>query len=170
MNVVITLPVNLIAEILEGRKVFEIRSKIPQNFDKKRDVVYVVQKGTKKVILYFTIIDFNSYSDLRGMAGYVAKKAAVLTGWLKTYAEGKEKIHAWVIGCYCKLTDSSEVYQQLGITSNPQSFVYTGCDWRQFRISYFRWISEKGLDLKSQYLNPNYERSVWLMSNKKAVQ
>lgn len=170
MNIVITLPVNLISEILEGRKVYEIRSKIPADFNINRDVVYVVQKGTQKVILYFTILEFVTDLDLNKNARAIAKKAAVLTGWLKTYAEGKDKVHAWVIGCYCKLTDCSEVYEQLGIKTNPQSFIYTECDWRQFRISYFRWLSDKGLDLKSRYLNPNFERSLWLMSNKEAVQ
>lgn len=167
MNVIITLPVNLIAEILEGRKQYEIRTKIPANFKINRDVVYVVQKGTQKVVLYFTIIKFIQNLDLQKNARGIAKKAAILTGWLKTYAEGKDKIHAWVIGCYCKLTDCSEVYQQLNIKSNPQSYVYTECDWRQFRISYYRWNYELESYLKSRHLKPAYERQIWLMSNKK---
>ena len=170
MNIVITLPVNLIAEILEGRKVYEIRSKIPTDFKINRDVVYVVQKGTQKVVLYFTIVKFITDLDLNKNARNIAKKAAILTGWLKTYAEGKDKIHAWVIGCYCKLTDCSLVYQQLGIKTNPQSFIYTECDWRQFRISYYRWNYELDSYLKSQHLKPAYERQIWLMSNEKAVQ
>lgn len=166
MNIVITLPVNLIAEILEGRKQYEIRSKIPSDFNIKRDVVYVVQKGTQKVVLYFTIAKFILNLDLEKNVRDIAKKAAIPTGWLKTYAEGKGKIHAWEIGCYCKLTDCSEVYKQLGIKSNPQSFVYTGCEWRQFRISYFRWICELDSNWKSQRLNPNKERQFWLEYNK----
>lgn len=170
MNVVITLPVNLIAEILEGRKVYEIRSKIPSYFNIKRDVVYVVQKGTQKVVLYFTIAKFITDLDLNKNARAIAKKAAILTGWLKRYAEGKDKIQAWEIGCYCKLTDCAEVYQKLGIKTNPQSFIYTECDWRQFRVSYYRWNSQINHYLKCLYLHPMNERNIWLMNNKKAVQ
>lgn len=170
MNVVITLPVNLIAEILEGRKKFEIRSRIPLKFDNYKDVVYVVQKGTKKVVLYFTIAKIFGYYNLNSDADFVASRAAVPTGWLKSYAAGKTKIYAWVIGCWCKLTDCSEVYQHLGIKSNPQSFVYTGCEWRQFRISHYRWNSQLSRNLKSQQLDPINERDMWLTYNKKAVQ
>lgn len=167
MNIVITLPVNLIAEILEGRKMYEIRTKIPTNFNINRDVVYVVQKGTKKVVLYFTIVKFITGLDLNKNARYIAKKAAVLTGWLKNYAENKSMILAWEIGCYCKLTDCSAVYKQLGIKTNPQSYIYTECDWRQFRISYYRWNTELDSYLKSRHLKPAYERQIWLMYNKK---
>lgn len=166
MNIVITLPVNLIAEILEGRKQYEIRSKIPANFNLNRDVVYVVQKGTKKVVLYFTIVKFFTDLDLNKNARAIAKKAAVPTGWLKSYAKGKDKIHAWDIGCYCKLTDSSQVYQQIDIKSNPQSFIYTECDWRQFRISYYRWICDLDSYWKGMHLIPAYERQNWLTNNK----
>lgn len=130
MNIVITLPVNLIAEILEGRKLFEIRSKIPANFNINRDVVYVVQKGTRKVVLYFTIAKFITDLDLKQNAQYIAKNAAVPIGWLKTYAESKDRIHAWVIACYYKVTYCTEIYQLLGIKSNPQSYIYTECNWR----------------------------------------
>ena len=132
MNIVITLPVNLIAEILEGRKLFEIRTKIPANFNINRDVVYVVQKGTQKVVLYFTIEKFitDLDLDLGQNAKYIAKNAAVPIGWLKTYAKNKDRIHAWVIGCYCKVTNCTEIYQLLGIKSNPQSYIYTECNRR----------------------------------------
>lgn len=130
MNIVITLPINLIAEILEGRKLFEIRSKIPANFNINRNVVYVVQKGTRKVVLYFTIAKFITDLDLKQNAQYIAKNAAVPIGWLKTYAESKDRIHAWVIGCYYKVTNCTEIYQLLGIKSNPQSYIYTECNWR----------------------------------------
>lgn len=166
MNIVITLPVNLIAEILEGRKKFEIRTKIPANFNIYRDVVYVVQKGTHKVILYFTIVKFITGLDLNKNARYIAKKAAVLTGWLKAYAENKSIILAWEIGCYCKLTDCSEVYKQLGIKTNPQSYIYTECDWRQFRISYYRWLCEFDSNWRSRHLSPYAERQLWLENNK----
>ena len=170
MNIVITLPVNLIAEILEGRKIYEIRSKIPANFNTNRDVVYVVQKGTQKVVLYFTIAKFVTDLDLMKDAQNIAKGAAVPIGWLKTYADSKNKIHAWVIGCCCKLADCAEVYQQLGIKTNPQSFIYTECDWKQFKISYYRWNTLPNRYLKCLQLDPINERDSWLTHNKKAVQ
>lgn len=170
MNIVITLPVNLIAEILEGRKKFEIRSRIPLKFDNYKDVVYVVQKGTKKVVLYFTIAEIFGYYNLNSYADFVASKAAIPTGWLKSYVAGKEKIYAWVIGCFCKLANGEVVYNQLNITSNPQSFIYTYVDWRPLQISYFRWNNDFSLSKRLALLNPAKEHQIWLTSNKKAVQ
>lgn len=54
MNVIITLPANLIAKIAAGIKTVEMRRKIFHHMNPYKDVIYIAQKGTDNVIGYIT--------------------------------------------------------------------------------------------------------------------
>lgn len=141
MNVVITLPEHLIKAIIWGEKFFEIRSKKPLRFDKNKDVVFVAQKGSKEVPLYFTIQRFLYYDGITDRK-YLAKKAAVSVDYIDNYLKGKKVICAWVIGCACKVDCPFSLYSDLKINKNPQSFIYRDYEWRQIAFTSFKWLTK----------------------------
>lgn len=168
MNVVITLPEHLIKAIMMGDKFFEIRTKKPLHFDEKKDVVFVVQKGTKMVPLYFTIkhfyhYDYNSYSYNE----YLAEKAAVSVEYINNYIKGKVCIYAWVIGCACKVDCPCYLYSELKINNNPQSFIYRDYEWRQIEFTSFEWLAKP----KNKYttLIPEIEYERYMRSHSSAL-
>lgn len=158
MNVVITLPDHLIRAIIMGEKFFEIRSKKPLHFDNTKDVVFVVQKGSKKVPLYFTITRFLHLSDNR----YIAKKAAVSIDYINNYRKGKKYICAWVIGCACKVDCPFDLYSSLNINKNPQSFVYKDYEWRQIAFTSYTWLTKP--NYFSKWLIPDIEYGKYMRS------
>lgn len=136
MNIVITLPHELIQAILDGKKTAEVRSRIPKDFHKECDVVYVVEKGTKTCPLYFSIWDFEEFYDL-GHAFIAAKeKAYVNERWLSDYLQKCYNPVLWHIGRVCPIVDFSHKYEMLGIYRNPQCFCYTDLD--------VTWVSTQG--------------------------
>lgn len=143
MNVVITLPEHLIKAIITGEKFCEIRTKLPLRFDKTKDVVFVVQKSTKKVPLYFTIVYIFHYNSSNNKTlktdKYLAEKAAVSVDYIKKYRKDK-KIYAWVIGCACKVSYPSYLYTDLKIEKNPQSFIYRDYEWRKVHFKSYVWL------------------------------
>lgn len=141
MNVVITLPKHLIEAIIMGEKFFEIRTKVPKHFDERKDVIFVVQKGSKLVPLYFTIAAF-FYYDSSSDKKYLAEKAAVSVEYIDNYIKGKKDICAWVIGCACKVYCPNNLYSDLKIGKNPQSFIYRDYEWRAVRFKSYVWLNK----------------------------
>lgn len=170
MNVVITLPADLIAAIKNKKKSFEIRSKLPRNFDPQKDVVFVCQKGTNKVPLYFTILEFYTYSIYSDCKDYIAQRAAVPTKWIADYMENKDYIHAWVIGYVCELAYPTSVWHQLQIKHNPQSFIYTQYEWKRETVNkcfVSDFITYNDIE---NMMHPLRTQLKWLTQHKKAVQ
>lgn len=172
MNVVITLPKHLIKAIIMGEKFFEIRSSVPLHFDEKKDVIFVVQKGSKLVPLYFTIIRFcgfrNSSSKKRSNTLYfdeckfLAEKAAVSVEYINNYSKNKEKIYAWVIGCACKVYCPADLYSDLKIDKNPQSFIYRDYEWRKVEFKSWVWLHKPRYS--AIFLIPSLEYKRYLRS------
>ena len=170
MNIVITLPADLIAAILDKKKCFEIRSKLPRKFYLHQDVVFVCQKGTNKVPLYFTILKFYTYTKHSYCNDYIAQKAAVPTQWIDDYMEDKECIYDWVIGYVCELSYPTSVWHQLQIKHNPQSFIYTQYEWKNTIVHncfVSTFITYSDMD---NMMNPMKEQLKWLLQQKKAIQ
>lgn len=170
MNVIITLPSDLIDAILDKKKSFEIRSRLPRNFDTQKDVVFVCQKGAKKVPLYFTILKFYTYTKHSDCNDYIAQKAAVPTQWIDNYMEEKDCIYAWVIGYVCELAYPVDVWHQLQMIHNPQSFIYTQYEWKKTIVHncfVSTFITYSDMD---KMFNPMKTQLKWLLQQKKAVQ
>ena len=149
-----------------GEKFFEIRSKRPLHFDEKKDVVFVVQKGSKRVPLYFTITRFFNYDSSSDKA-YLAEKAAVSVEYIDNYIKGKKCICAWEIGYACKIFNQGYLYYDLKINKNPQSFVYRDFEWRKVHFKNYVWLSRPKNSF--DYLEPflEYERYYGLFSSAK---
>lgn len=162
MNVVITLPVELIAEILEGRKTFEIRSKVPQKFNPDEDVVYVVEKTTKRIPLYFTIRTFYTYWQNESVNAWLAQHASVPVGWVKSYRTGKLRISVWDIACVCKLCDETALWGKLEMNTAPQSFIYKEYEWRQDPFCKTIWNKKINIDERRSLIHPTAERNYWI--------
>lgn len=128
MNIVITLPHELIQAILDGKKTVEVRTRIPKDFHKECDVVYVVEKGTKTCPLYFSIWNFEEFYDC-GHAFLAAEdKACVPKRELSNYLQDCFFPVLWHIGRVCPIVDISYEYKMLGIYRNPQCYCYTDLD------------------------------------------
>lgn len=124
MNILITLPINFINSILIGQKTIELRSVYPVNFDCKRDIVYVVAKGTNSIMLSFTVRAFVRYDDFLGFWLDCWHSIGVGYMWLERYAKNKRVLYAWEIDTVTHIIPHLDAKEHFNIKSNPQSFIY----------------------------------------------
>ena len=170
MNIVITLPHELIHEIKEGRKIIEVRSQIPKYFNRKKDVVYVVEKGTKNIALFFTIFRYEIWSPLENLDKKLATDAAVPEDWITQYRRSKRQLCVWNIACVCSLPKAMINLTHLRILRAPQGYVYSSLDWRKLHVSCYKWNPYLTNTEKAKLLKPVIEHNRWLFEHKKAVQ
>lgn len=130
MNIIITLPSNLIQLIKEGRKTIELRKHYPLFFNKDKDVIYICKKGTACVVGYMKIdtvvVTQNKYDILTEWA----KDIAVPREWIEKYIKDTKILYGYFIGEYkffdkpLTLEDHYHVYQ------GPGTFLYTSINYR----------------------------------------
>lgn len=170
MNIVITLPAELIAAILDRKKSIEVRSKLPLHFDSGNDVVFVSMKGTHKIPIYFTVKKFVVYGSSYTNDEQIANAASVPVKWITDYRESKRFIYAWVIGYVCELENPVFVWNALQMTNNPQSYIYKDYHWEKFKV--FRCFAswQMTYDDMNVLLQPIKRQKDWLRELKKAIQ
>ena len=121
MNVLITLPKDLIEKIISGEKKYEMRKYFPKYMRLGEDGFFVVEKGTDKIRCWCRV-DYNFKMDGRiTAAGWIASRLCVSKEYIKKYANGK-KIYLWKIGKVKTFTDLKR--DPLLIKRNPQNFAY----------------------------------------------
>lgn len=118
MNILITLPKNLIEKIISGKKIFEMRKCLPKNMKIGEDGFFVVEKGTDDVRCWCRVDEVReTYID-----HYSASRLCVSREYIEKYTNGK-KVYLWKIGKVivfeCLSRDS------LFVDKNPQQFAYT---------------------------------------------
>lgn len=122
MNILITLPKNLIEEIISDKKIYEMRKCLPKHMKIGSDGFFVVEKGTSNVRCWCRV-DYiiNQYLDSDSAAWY-ANKICVSEEYLLKYADNK-KVFLWKIGKVIKIEhlDRSSLF----VDKNPQQFAYT---------------------------------------------
>ena len=124
MDILITLPKNLIEKILSGEKTVEVRSRRPIKFDLYNDIVYVVQKGTRRVVMDFTIERFVDV-DYAGLLFYYNEgNVGVDLAWLTKYAANKKTFSIWYIGCVTSLDCIDLTLDKMPVKAAPQSYTY----------------------------------------------
>lgn len=122
MNVVITLPKDLLEKILSGKKQLEMRKCMPKYLRVGEDGFYVVEKGTDNVRCWCRVDEFvEIYFDYYNVKWF-RPHICVPEKYIMDYAKGK-KVYLWKIGKvktfdYLKRSD-------LLVDRNPQSFCYT---------------------------------------------
>lgn len=121
MNILITLPKNLIEKIISGEKKFEMRKCLPKQMTFGQDGFFVVEKGTDDIRCWCRVDGFMyTYIDHYN-AGWYAYRLGVSEKYIKKYAKSK-KVYLWKIGkvieIECLKRDS------LIVDRNPQQFTY----------------------------------------------
>lgn len=124
MNIVITLPEDLISAILEGKKKFEMRKSFPHTFRRGRDGFFVVQKGTKDIICWCRIDCIEEAQSWSTVAFDYAKYLCVNDQYIKDYMKGTKKIYLWQIGKVIKFNKGALKLSDLFVNRAPQQFAY----------------------------------------------
>lgn len=124
MDILITLPKNLIDKILSGEKTVEVRTRRPIQFDLYKDIVYVVQKGTRRVVMEFTIEQFVDVDKAGLLFLYNEGNVGVDLDWLMKYAANKNTFSIWYISFVTSLNSIDLTLDIMQVKAAPQSYTY----------------------------------------------
>lgn len=125
MNVIITLPSNLIQLIKNGKKTIELRKNKPLFFNPEEDVIYICQKGTAKVVGYMKIDAIKSTRNKYGILTEWAKDIAVPLKWIENYIRNAKELYGYFIGSYTEFDKLLSLRENFKVYRAPQSFAYT---------------------------------------------
>lgn len=123
MNILITLPKNLIDKILSGEKKYEMRKCLPKQMEIGEDGFFVVEKGTDDIrcwcrVDYAIPAIMNEFNAER-----LSKDLCVTPQFILDYAPTGTGVYLWEIGkviTFDNLKRDSVYYGR-----NPQQFAYT---------------------------------------------
>lgn len=124
VDIIITLPRNLILAILMGKKSVECRKTFPKiGFQYRR--VWFVEKGTSYVRGCFTIDHVSEHHDYFKLWHEYGREIFVDEQWFNDYAKtAKKALYLWHIAKVFKCEDKIDVREYFGVRHNPQSFIY----------------------------------------------
>ena len=168
MNIVITLPSNLIQDIMDGKKQVEVRTRNPQRFNPDKDVVWVIEKGTKSIPIMFSIRRFVFYSNWHDSFTNLKEPASVNGKWLYNYCIKHQTIVSWEIGRICEVKFPDNTYKWLGIKTNPLSFSYNDIDEERIPIKKAYWCKKVPYEERELVFMPDKRRdyiNAWLNSD-----
>ena len=121
MNVLITLPKNLIDCIIEGEKIFEMRKSLPKLMRLGEDGFFAVEKGTSNVRCWCRIDTvYRTYIYDYSMS-WLVSRLCVDKNYIERYAAGK-KVYLWKIAKVIELSDLDR--SSLFVDRNPQQYAY----------------------------------------------
>lgn len=121
MNIVITLPKNLLEKIISGEKKFEMRKCMPKNMKIGEDGFFVVEKGTDDVRCWCRVDGFSSTFIDHYCARWYASRLCVSEDYIERYANS-EKVYLWRIGKVIAFEGLKR--DSLFVDRNPQQFAY----------------------------------------------
>lgn len=125
-DIVITLPAKLWQKIVNGEKGVEVRKCLPRFIVSGHSRVFVVEKGTNRVVGWFRYMGFvkSWWPDI--IWEQHGKSIGVPRDWFMQYVEGKRPFYLWKVGeVHCYSSDCINL-QMLGVRKNPQGFAYVG--------------------------------------------
>jgi len=125
MNIIITLPIDLIAEIAEGRKQVEIRKSIPTLFNPDGDIVWVKTKGADKVPMCFEIDHFERSTDLQAVWERYHSQIGVPFAWWAKYTQNTKEVVIWHIKKVQVFQPNFVFHLSFPNLPAPQSYIYT---------------------------------------------
>lgn len=121
MNILITLPKDLLEKIISGEKEFEMRKCLPRHMRIGEDGFFVVEKGTDDVRCWCRVDDAFETDISKYSTKLLASQLCVPEEYIEKYADGG-KVYLWKIGkviaIECLKRDS------LIVDRNPQQFAY----------------------------------------------
>lgn len=121
MNILITLPKDLLENIIAGKKKFEMRKCLPKNVKIGVDGFFIVEKGTDDVKCWCRIDGYIGINMDYFSAKWYAHKVCVSEQYILKYANGK-KLYLWKIGKVIKIENLKR--ESLIVDKNPQQFAY----------------------------------------------
>lgn len=125
MNIIITLPSDLIAAIVSRRKQIEFRKCLPKHFNPVDDWVYVIEKGTKNVVARFRVMYFQKEYDPIEIWHTYGRLIWVSFEWFVKYTSTAKIYYLWHISEPEYLEKPLHRGAFFGLSCNPQSYVYT---------------------------------------------
>lgn len=126
MNIIITLPQELIADILNGHKTIELRKSHPMCFRENIDWVYVVTKGKATVQLAFQITKFIQTSFFGQIWHVYHKRFCIPYDWFVKYTQNEPYVYLWHIGTIAYADKPIPLSNIKSNAKAPQSYIY--CD------------------------------------------
>ena len=124
MDIVITLPRILIYKIKKGSKKVEIRKSFPKEFDFEEDCVFVVEKGTKNVVMSFDVIKVSTADNPALAWDYCGSQMGIPYEWLREYATPGKELYIWHIGDVHEFAKPFPLEETFFIKRAPQSYCY----------------------------------------------
>lgn len=122
MNVLITLPKELIDKILSGEKTAEMRKCFPNFMDIGKDGFFMVEKGTDDIRGWCRVDGvLKTAVSEDGMKIY-AESLGVTHPYIMAYASPGTKVCLWKIGKVIKIDRMKR--RSLMVDRNPQQFAY----------------------------------------------
>lgn len=125
MNIIITLPIVLIQEIAEGRKLVMIRKSCPTLFNPDGDIVWVKTKGEDKVPMCFEIDHFERSSDLMAVWERYHSQMGVSQVWWCKYTQDAIEVVIWHIKNVQVFQPNLTFSLSFPNLPAPQSYIYT---------------------------------------------
>lgn len=125
MNIIITLPIELVCEIANGHKQVEIRKNMPCHFNNENDVVWVKVKGSDKVAMAFEISNFEKGVDLNAVwKRYQGIIGVHYASWQK-YVRKTDVVYIWHIKRVHIFMPHLYFSKTFPGKKAPQSYIYT---------------------------------------------
>jgi len=124
MNVLITLPKNLINAIISGEKTFEMRAVKPHLMKCSEDGFFCVEKGSDNVQCWCQC-DYTLKLDADEVRpDYWSEYLAVDAGHVVQYCSNKRSVYMWHIAEVVRFDNGGIKRDELYVDHNPQSFAY----------------------------------------------
>lgn len=127
MNIVITLPANLIDAIISGEKLYEMRKTVPKLMRLKEDGFFVVEKGTDNIRCWCRVDDIFDLKMTAEMTTSISPLVSVPVEYINRYAPNEGHVKMWQIGIVKVL--SGVRLEDLVVERNPQTFAYCPLSW-----------------------------------------
>lgn len=123
MDIAITLPKELWEKVVSGEKAYELRRDFPRKLRIGTDRVYVILKGTAKVVGYFKVTAAHKVQIHDAVMR--SRQIGVEPEWIARYLNyGNKSGHLWNIGDVTVFSPHELSLVDLHLKSNPQSFCY----------------------------------------------
>lgn len=129
MNVVITLPINLIRAIKKGRKTLEMRKSFPRLLTVGEDGFFVVEKGSNKIHCWCRVDNIQKVSSWIQLSENTCRSLAISQRYIDNYRSGTQFIYLWRIGKVINFEDGAVALNDLYVGKAPQSFAYCPCSY-----------------------------------------
>lgn len=121
MNILITLPKDLIEKIISGEKTYEMRKNQPKHWKIGVDGFFVVEKGTDKIRCWCRVDGVWATNIDNYIMDWFENRLCVSKEYIEKYAGGQQ-VYLWKIGKVVTLQNFKR--DTLICDKNPQQFAY----------------------------------------------